>query len=363
MSIPRTFCITLKETPLRTKGFFESATAAGLEVTPFYGIFGSRMGLTPKFFNEIECPNRNIKMNERAVGCNLSHFMLWNTLKYMPEDEFLVFEDDALIPSDFKERFEKVYNKLPADWEMVYVGWIKYGQDITPVTIDEGISIRLPSATHAYLVKKSLLDNLMNCLLPFQSNIDLTILTKLLPKIRYYVFDPSLVDQRSYLNVQDPVWSSLVYDWENDLYNCKKAIKSNLALVEGWYGIERNDKEVWLWSKDTFTINFPTGVDSITLECSIPFDNNLELTMGNEFVNIQLKRGNNAITIPNKGHAIVAGRLTVQFIPNKYDSKSNDSRVLGICLKRVILNMGVNIIPVDVEELSSPVLPSMSFKL
>lgn len=361
--LPRIFCLTLKETPLRTKGFLEVASAAKLDVTMFYGVLGSRLGLVPKLPNEIESPGQNIMMTERGVGCNLSHLMLWKHLSFLPDEEFLVFEDDAIIPSDFLERFQSLYDKLPEDWQMAYVGWIKYGKDVPPILIDDGITIRIPSVTHAYLIKKSVLEDLCNALMPVQSNIDLTLVNRLLPKIRYYVFDPSLVSQRSYLNTTDPVWTSLVYDWQNDLYGCKKDILQHLELKEGWHTTEQDGKNFWKWSKDSFSLKVPPNLDSISLECSTPIENVLELARGEDSLRIPLKVGDNLLTIISKGSDELSFSMKESFVPSEKNPKSKDTRVLGICLKRLILTMGTTSIPIEASQLGSSGPPPMTFKL
>lgn len=361
--IPRTFCVTLKETPLRTKGFTEISHAAGLEFTPFYGVLGSRLGLTPKFPNEIEAPGQDIFMNEGALGCNLSHFLLWNMLKHQPENEFLVFEDDAVFDPDFKDVFQKVYDRLPSDWQIAYVGWVPYGKDGPPMVIEEGISIRTPSATHAYLVRKNVLEELCNIMLPFQSNIDLTIIQRLLPRIRYYVFEPSLVGQRSYLNTKNSVWTSLVYDWQHDLYGCRKQLLSELRLEDGWYALEKDDKSAWRWSKDTFEFQVPVNVDSITLECSTPIENKLVCLAGEVQSEFDLKAGGNKLSIQTGGASSLKGRLTTQFVPANHEEGSTDTRVLGICLRNVTLDMGAITLPLGIGEIASSTPPPMSFKL
>lgn len=361
--LPRTFCVTLKETPLRTKGFMEVAKATGLEVTPFYGVFGTRLGLLSKYPDEIEAPGQGIFLNESAIGCALSHFVLWRHLLQLPDEEFLILEDDALFSPDFVQKFEEVYARLPKDWQMAYVGWIRYGKDIPPVMVDEGISIRIPTATHAYLVKKSILEDLCACLFPLQTPIDLIIVHRFLPKIKYYVFDPPLVTQRSYLNITDPVWTSLVYDWQNDLYGCKKDIIKDLALREGWHSVERNDKNIWRWSHNIFTIKVPPNVDSLTLECTIPIENILEFGEGENKQTFRMKIGNNSLTVNTKGIELLSGKMMVAFVPAKYNTNSSDQRMLGISLMRVIINMGTTVIPVGVEELSAAISPPNTFKL
>jgi len=348
--LPKTFCITLKETPLRTKGFLELAKRAGVEATIFHGAFGSGLGIAPKLSNDLENPHRKVFLNDAAMGCNMSHFILWNVLKYLPEDEFLVLEDDAILQEDFIPKFQELYARLPEGWQFAYVGWVPYGKDITPVIVDEGISIRLPSATHAYLVKKSALDILCSGLLPFHSPTDLTIIHNCLPKLKYYVFDPPIVHQRSYANTKDPVWMSLIYDWKADLYGFKRKILRDLNLSEGWHNLERTADTFWRWSQDRFIIQFPASTEKLGLLFSTAIKNSITISCNNTQTDFDLAEGENAIWIETHGAVFLIGKTHVPFIPSQHDSISQDSRSLGICLKSMIMEMGSTQMPISVSE-------------
>ena len=348
--MPRTFCITLRETPLRTKGFLESANKAGLEVEMFNGVLGNRTGLVPKFPNELECNGKNILMTEGGMGCSFSHLLLWNILKYMPGEEFLILEDDAIIELDFKEKFAEVYAKLPNDWEMAYVGWVPNGNNTSVITVEKGLSIRLPGATHAYLIKKSIINKLCDSFFPLQSNIDLTIQDRVLPHVKYYVFDPSIVTQRSYLNTTDPTWASMVYDWKSDLYGQKRQILRELKLKSGWHMTERAGNDYWRWSMDKFTISVPKLANSLQIVFSVPGNNNLLIFSGEKTLDFELKEGDSNITIP-VGENDITGKLETTYVPSQVISNNYDNRCLGICLKRVIVNIGITSIPIEIIDL------------
>lgn len=360
---PRTFCVTLKETPVRARGFLESSLPEGMRVEYFYGVFGQRMGLTPHQPNEIECPGMNIFMTDGAVGCYLSHFVLWNVLSYLPEDEFFVVEDDAVFVEGFAERFADCYKRLPSDWEMVYVGWLPWGDGKDRVMVGDGISIRHPSATHAYLIKKSLLRRAIEAIQPCGSPIDLLIANRLLPTIKYYVFDPSLVTQRSYLNTADPAWNSLVYDWKNDLYGCKKKLIENLALTDGWHAAEQDKTGAWRWSKDQFIIQVPDNIPAVEIHCSTPIENGIIFTVGNNQEQMDLKVGDNKLVVRPNGETKIDGKIIVPFQPPKFNPESSDPRTLGICLKKLVIQNGETNVEVSIQELSPRVPPPMSFKL
>lgn len=360
--IPRTFCVTLKETPLRTKGFKETAEKAGIEFEFVYGMFGHKLGLVTKSPNSLETSNENIFMTNGQIGCALSHLMLWKMLLILPEDEFFIVEDDAEFVDGFKEKFQAIYAKLPLNWELAYVGWIPYGKDIPPIMIDEGISIRKPSATHAYLVKKSTLEKLISSVCPIYSPIDLTILHKLLPTINYYVFDPTLIHQKSYLSSDNPVWTSMVYDWDNDLYGVKHSIIKEMVLTSGWYGPERNGNECWRWSKEMFSLKLPTNITAITLVCTTPIDNQIILSSGDVVSKIPLRLGSNVVVIPTHNSPTLDGKMSSSFVPSQYDPNSQDARLLGICLKKIIFHIGEVNIEVGIEEFGM-CPPPMAFKL
>lgn len=365
--IPRIFCVTLKETPIRSKTFSEMAVKMGIDYTFFYGVFGSRMKLTPRLPNDLECPGQNIFMTDGAVGCYLSHYILWHVLQYQPDDEFLIVEDDAIFVDGFVEKFQQLYSRLPSNWDMVYVGWLPFGDGVDKLVVDEGITIRQLSATHAYLIKKSALKLACDSIQPCSSPLDLTIGTKLLPCIKYYVFDPPLATQRSFQNSGDPIWNSLVYDWKSDLYGVRRKFTKQLALGDGWHNLERNEKTSWRWSNAAFVLQIPSNIESVCIECSTPVENALTITIGENISSFPLSPGDNTLEIKTKGGSKLEGKIKFPYAPAEHDKNSSDPRTLGICLRKLILRVGATDVAVDVQEISSlnptPSISTMSFKL
>lgn len=360
---PKTYCVSLKETPLRTSGFIKLAQKAGIDANIFYGVLGIKLGLVPNHFNEIEYPGQNTYINEMSVGCSLSHLMLWNHLKYQSENEFLIFEDDAVIEENFKHKFSELYDKLPENWQMVYVGWVHNDKNITPIKVQEGISIHNPLATHAYLIRKNALEILCDGITPLQSHIDTTIISRCLPKLQYYVFDPSLVSQRSHITGMDSTWSSLVYDWKTDLHGCKQKLMKDFVLLEGWFNMEQNQEDVWRWSGNSFSIQVPEIIDTVELECSVPVENDLNISVEESQICIPLKSGTNVVSIPTSHKTKIVGYTRDEFIPAQKSLTSQDFRSLGICLKKVKLISGIHSVPFELTELVSISPPPVNYKL
>lgn len=344
ITIPRTFCISLKETSKRTNFILQQCKLHNLEVEIFDAINGNKLGLLPENFNKLEFPNDEVKINYGGVGCALSHYLLWNLIKYLPENEFFILEDDCIFCENFKPTFLDLYSRLPSDWEMAYVGWITYGKDITPTSIAPGISKRIPSATHAYLIKKSASEKLIDALHPISSPIDLHLIDKALPRLNYYVLDPSLVSQRSYMNFREMDWLSSGYNWDMDLYGVKRKLLREFKLLAGWYGLERSGEDCWKWTSKDFKISIP-DMKTISFYFSSAIDNNIIFYINNEKVfSSEITEGNNHISFKIGNNIndiiIIRGELEKEFIPSKTDANSKDERSLGVCMKKLEIEIG-----------------------
>jgi GR25 family glycosyltransferase involved in LPS biosynthesis len=349
--IPRTFCITLKETPKRKLQAEKYFKEIGLEVEFFDGIHGATIGLNSIQPNEIEFPGSDVYITQGAIGCYLSHLCLWKHLLCLPDEEFLVLEDDVCFVDGFMEKFDKYYQQLPSDCQFVYVGRLPYGRDENFRGISKNISIQKSAGTHAYLIKKSSLpifiDNIKNA----SCGIDLLLIERVLPKVSYYVFTPTLAEQHSFeLGLNDPIWASLVYNWDYDFYKKKQGVISETKFGDGWYNIERNSDELWKWSQPKFDIFISSAVSNLILGFSSPIKN--ELIINNEIdkIKFEVKIGNNIITIPNT-NSIIKGEVLAPFIPSKEDPDNTDERHLGICLRKIELVMGTKNIPIKIEDI------------
>ena len=247
-AIPRTFCVSLRETPKRREEAIKYFKQVGLNVEMFDGIHGESFGLKTTIPNYDILPGREYFIPQGAVGCILSHLMLWNVLINQPEDEFFIIEDDVLVCENFSEKFTKFKLELPEDWQMVYVGWIKY--DEPPIThVSENVVIPDPIfCTHAYLVKKSALKILIETNQLAWNPLDIQINKRSLPKLKYYAAKTSLVTQRSVCNVKNETWYSLCYDWDLNPELLGSNKNCNSRLGNGWYPLEKNDDGYMIWS-------------------------------------------------------------------------------------------------------------------
>lgn len=203
--LPKMFCITLKDTPKRTECAKLEFEKHGLDVTFFNGISGRKFGLTTLVPYMDDVPNWKpgdgtpYFMSQGHIGCVLSHYMLWQTLSYLPYEEIIIFEDDVFFDIGVIEKLKIAYNELPEDWQYAFIGHCCLAPDEYNTRITDSIisSTIPPLCTHAYMIKKSTINTLLDTNHVCWTNIDIQLAKRSLPLLKYYIMHPALADQKS----------------------------------------------------------------------------------------------------------------------------------------------------------------------
>lgn len=333
--LPRTFCITLKETPSRREIAEKTFASQEIPVEFFEGIHGESFGVKTTIPNLEEVPGLEYYITPGHIGCILSHYMLWKTLESLPENEFLIFEDDVQLADGFREKFIEYCQELPEDWQFVYVGYVPL-QNESPVKLTEHVAVYKPYGTHAYMVKKSALPTLLETNKILWYHIDMQIRSRSLPLLKHYTLNPSLASQRSVFNMEDPLWYSLCYDWDVDPHKLKKEQSSDVLLFgRGWHPLEKNSEGYFIWTdgRSEFVLNG----DWILMEFDVLVEGGSEgngriIRPGKPPNDIIFKHGTNHITIDLKNDKSIIIE-TKSFVPAKV-FKSVDTRTLGVRVLR-----------------------------
>lgn len=195
MNLPRTFCLTLPETPERTQAAFRHLSEAGLNFEFFFGIHAERFGLKTIFPYEVDHPGSGFNMGFKPTGIWLSHFMLWTTLLYLPEDRFLILEVDAKFPEGWQDKVSKALADVPHDYDILYLGsccCLGRPQRQIKNSIWE---VRWPACTHSYIVTKKALTTLLATQRKVYAPIDLSMIFHSLPMMKVYTVLPRIIEQ------------------------------------------------------------------------------------------------------------------------------------------------------------------------
>jgi GR25 family glycosyltransferase involved in LPS biosynthesis len=74
-----------------------------------------------------------IELTRGSIGCALSHIQIWENIltgtKYNNDTYFIVLEDDVYVTHDFDSKLKHYMNKMPKDFDIIYLGtqyYVKY---------------------------------------------------------------------------------------------------------------------------------------------------------------------------------------------------------------------------------------------
>lgn len=130
-------------------------------------------------------------------------------MKQIAGQKVLILEDDAQFVEDFNEKFEKVMQTLPEDWDIFYLGALvpKEVGLVRMVNRHWGIQV-LTTGSQAYCINPSRLEYFINKLEDYNSYIDIG-LRDFAKDLKAYITQPNLV-------VQFPSYSDLRLKEVND---------------------------------------------------------------------------------------------------------------------------------------------------
>lgn len=135
---------------------------------------------------------RKLMITELAVI--MTHIGALKHAQIMGYENIVILEDDVVICEDWEKRLEILYEKLPADWEYVYLAG--HSDFVKIPMFEEPSIIKAPPMIGAfsYLVNKIGIQKLINYCSEFVTTYDDMIMHKIYSnKLNGYVFIPFMV--------------------------------------------------------------------------------------------------------------------------------------------------------------------------
>ena len=137
------------------------------------------------------------ELNEMAqVGLCLSHYMAWQVCQFLKGDLFMILEDDAEFPPDWKDRTADALANVPSDFDVLLIGSSHCSDKPTEHVKGEIYEVKYPFCTHAYIVTSSAAAQLMEMVRDASMHIDIGMIEKAYPNLRVYTVLPRIVNQR-----------------------------------------------------------------------------------------------------------------------------------------------------------------------
>lgn len=169
----------------------------GVDARFFYGLHAPNLGIDTTLPYEVDAPGSGFRMGPKPTGCWLSHRALWAACLLTDEEEFLILEDDAKFPENWKQRFDAARSDLPSDWDVLFVGSCCTVGGPSQHVKGEVHEVRWPMCLQAYMVRRRALETMIRtqdearCYGP----IDITLRFHTWPKLRVYTVLPRIVEQ------------------------------------------------------------------------------------------------------------------------------------------------------------------------
>lgn len=198
MNLPTAHCITLAETPERTERLVGHLSGDGVKFEIHEGVNAAEFGLTTINKYEVDHPGSGYVMTQKHVGLHLSHVLAWRHFSTLPQDSFLVLEDDALFLPGWQDGFDLAMESVPDDWDMLFIG--SCNCEHTPKELVSGNVWRVdkrhgPQCTHAYIVRAKALPILLKTQKKSWAPIDLALIFNSFPHLNIYTVLPRIVRQ------------------------------------------------------------------------------------------------------------------------------------------------------------------------
>lgn len=210
-----TWCVTLKSTPNREKYVIDHLKKHNISPKMFYGLDAIKSGITANVIQEQTYSILDTWVTVGAVGCYISHYMLWQNIIDKPDDIILIVEDDVILVDDFTSLLKKYMTYVPLNWDIIYIGHESLHL-VNPEVINERVAKGVPACTYAYMIKKSTIPMLLE-LCPITMPIDTHIRIQLKNRINSYALTPKLATQKSSIieKIDSNLdFKSLTYDWK-----------------------------------------------------------------------------------------------------------------------------------------------------
>lgn len=193
MNPPRTFVITVNR---RIACFDKTAAhldAMGIKWERFDGMDNQICRLTP--VDTFDLDRAGEKIAPKHICAQLSHYMLWKVMLYLPQDVFWVLEYDAVMVPDWQAQYDRAMSVLPADWDLVHIGSCCY-RHLEKKPIGQNLfEVKYPLCGHAIMYRKKALPILLQENQKFWAPLDIALAHNSYPKLRVYTILPSICGQ------------------------------------------------------------------------------------------------------------------------------------------------------------------------
>ena len=192
------YCITLPDTPDRTEHAKAQFERESVPVVWVYGIDAISFAIKPALYMHSNPDNQPpYYISPGACALVLSHYI---AIRYAERDgveDFVIFEDDVVLPEGFLQKLEEVKAQCPPTTLGV---WLEYCC-VDPSRMDNaapGLKYALPMCTAAVWYKREAIPILLKAIQPAYAPVDILIKHRAAGELRPCITDPQMCFQATY---------------------------------------------------------------------------------------------------------------------------------------------------------------------
>ena len=167
------------------------------------GVHGKAWGIQGRFIYLRDNPAEQLYLGDGKTAGVISHYILYNVMKALPDEYFMVLEDDARFVDGWKEKIETALKDVPKDFDFLFVGSC-CAEDKQPKRIKGDIYYYphrpehpdwYPQSGFCYIVAKKCLQHLIDTQRTTADPVDVGLIYRAFPKMKVYAILPRLADQ------------------------------------------------------------------------------------------------------------------------------------------------------------------------
>ena len=191
------YCITLEGTPERTAHAKAEFERENVLVTWVYGVDAKDFALGPLLYMHRNTPDKSGYYITPGAACLvISHYIAFRFAEMDNAEDFVIFEDDVILPDGFLGKLEEVKRQCPTDTLAV---WLEYCcvDPSRMETAASGLKYALPMCTAAVWYKKEAIPIVLKAIQPAYAPVDILIKHRA-HGLKQCVTDPQMCFQVKY---------------------------------------------------------------------------------------------------------------------------------------------------------------------
>jgi glycosyl transferase family 25 len=212
--INKTYVINLETDKDRLKDILNMGKRENIHIERFDAVNGRKLSSQDPYIKKFFSKQNKLKKSQK--GCALSHIKIWEKIKENNDENVMILEDDAIIPTDFNNKLNAYIKELPDNWEMVLLG----GNNIVGKQYSKLLLKANPlTKKHCnyglfgYLIKKNTATKLLNVCMGLGKTIDVQLNKHFYKRNNVFFCSPQLITHN--------------YDYYSNIFN---KVRTNDAI-------------------------------------------------------------------------------------------------------------------------------------